>query len=283
MSEHQIRALNLDLPATVSNYEETEDGLTVRNVKLLAEGTWTDSAVQTPLYYPADVLELYATNWVDSTFWARHSGGAPRNVVTDQLGEVLNQHYDPQEKAVMGDVFYDYSTTTGRDGGKKALKAAKKGKPPAVSVEWGGREVYNPDTRQYEALEMVYVGLAQVTRGACTKCKLPKAMSAEERQVEMNAMEADEIKKMLADFGAELKASIVGDVDAKLAAFAPKPDGELSAALDSTKQELAAVTERLKKLEMTPEPRTVIEAKPELEASVAQKLPRIRKGSIECE
>jgi hypothetical protein len=280
MSEHQIRALNLDLPATVSNYEETEDGLTVRNVKLLAEGTWTDSAVQTPLYYPADVLELYATNWVDSTFWARHSGGAPRNVVTDQLGEVLNQHYDPQEKAVMGDVFYDYSTTTGRDGGKKALKAAKKGKPPAVSVEWGGREVYNPDSKQYEALEMVYVGLAQVTRGACTKCKLPKAMSAEDRAKEMDTMEKAELDKALTDFGAALKADILDNVKGLFAAQPPAPDigKEVSAAM-------AVYEERIKALEMTPAPKTVVEVKPaaELEVGPVVKLPRIRKGSIECE
>ena len=284
MSDHQIRMLNLDLPREPSNYIESEDGLTVRNVKLLAEGTWTDSAVQTPLFYPAHILEKYATNWVDSTFWARHSGGQPRNVITDQLGEVQNQHYDAQEKAVMGDVFYDYSTQVGRDGGKKALRAAKRGKPPAVSVEWGGSEIYNPEAKQYEAQEMVYVGLAQVTRGACSKCSLPKALSAEERQMEMNAMEADEIKKLLADFGAELKASIVGDVDAKLAAFAPKPDEGMSAALEASNKALAAVEERLKALELEPAPKTVVtvEAKKELEVPL-KKLPRITKGRIEME
>lgn len=127
MSDNKIRTLNLDLPATVSNYEESEDGLLVRNVKLLAEGMWTDSAVQTPLFYPARILEQYATNWVDNTFWARHSGGQPRNIVTDQLGEVLNQHYDPAEKAVMGDVFYDYSTQVGRDGGEKDAEGSEEG------------------------------------------------------------------------------------------------------------------------------------------------------------
>lgn len=278
MSENQIRALNLDLPATVSNYEESEDGLLVRNVKLLAEGTWTDSAVQTPLFYPAPILEKYATNWVDSTFWARHSGGAPRNVVTDMLGEVLNQHYDPGEKAVMGDVFYDYSTQVGRDGGKKALRAAKKGKPPAVSVEWGGREVYNPDTRQYEALEMVYVGLAQVTRGACSKCKLPKAMSAEDRAKEMDNMEKAELDKALTDFGAALKADILDNVKGLFAAQPPAPDigKEVSAAM-------AVYEERIKALEMTPAPKTVVEVKPtaELEDAPLKKLPRIKKGYIE--
>lgn len=276
MSDNRIRALSLDLPANVSNYEETEEGLLVRNVKLLAEGTWTDSAIQTPLFYPASVLERYATNWADSTFWARHSGGQPRNVVTDQLGEVLNPHYDPAERAIMGDVFYDYSTQVGRDGGKKALRAAKRGKPPAVSVEWGGTEAYNKETRQYEAQEMVFTGLAQVTRGACSKCKLPKAMSAEERQREVNELEKAELDKALTDFGAALKADILENVKGLLAAQ-PVPDvaQEVSAAM-------AAYEERIKKLEMAPAPKTVVEVKP-AELEVPSNMPRIRKGSIEID
>lgn len=157
-------------------------------------------------------------------------------------------------------------------------------------MEHGGAEEYNTATKQYDAQSLTFTGLAQVTRGACSKCKLPKAMSAEERENqvrELTEMEKAELDKALADFGAALKAELSGEWDKKLAAFqpaAPEPDKAMSAALDSYQKELAAVTERLKALEMTPEPKTVVSVEPtkELEAP-AKRLPRITKGRIEME
>ncbi|HBF80823.1 MAG TPA: hypothetical protein DD420_13120, partial [Streptomyces sp.] len=113
--------LNRDL--SMSKYVEVEGGMLVKDVPLLTVGEWTDSAVRTKLYYPAKVLEQYALNWVGNSFWARHSGGQPRNVVTDLLGDVRDVRFDPtylekgmeEPGAIIGDVFYSFSTQNGKD------------------------------------------------------------------------------------------------------------------------------------------------------------------------
>jgi hypothetical protein len=278
MTDHRIRALNLDLPAMPENYIEQDGGLLVRNVKLLATGTWTDSAVGTPLFYPTHILEKYATNWASSTFWARHSGGQPRNVVTDLLGEVRNVHYEPgvENGAIVGDVFYHMITTVSREGAALAVARAKQGHPMAVSVEWDGTEIYNPKEKRYEAAEMTFVGLAAVDRGACSVCSLPKAMSAEERQGAVNEMEAAELEKILADF----KAGLLGEVDKKLAGFQPpKPDEEAKAALEASTAKVAELEERLKKLELEPAPKTVVKVEEkELEAPAGPRI--VKRGDI---
>jgi len=285
MTDHRIRALNLDLPAMPENYIEQDGGLLVRNVKLLATGTWTDSAVGTPLFYPTHILEKYATNWASSTFWARHSGGQPRNVVTDLLGEVRNVHYEPgvENGAIVGDVFYHMITTVSREGAALAVARAKQGHPMAVSVEWDGAEVYNPKEKRYEAAEMTFVGLAAVDRGACSVCSLPKAMSAEERQGVENEMEADEIKAIVKEavsgFGAELKAAILTDVDAKFAAFSPKQDEAAKAALEASSKAVKELEERIKKLELEPAPKTVVKVEEkELEAPAGPRI--VKRGDI---
>jgi hypothetical protein len=276
MSDHRIRALNLDLPAMPENYIEQDGGLLVRNVKLLATGTWTDSAVQTPLFYPPASLEKYAGNWAANGFWSRHAGGQPRSIL-DKLGEVRNQHYDPtvENGAIIGDVYYHGLTQSSKDGMALAVGMAKLGKPLAVSVEWGGSEVYNPQAKRYEAAEMTFVGLAAVDRGACSVCSLPAALSAVERENQVNDMEKAELDKALADFGAALKAEIFGEFDKKLAAqpAAPKVDEAVSAAM-------SAMEERIKKLELEPAPKTFVTVEEKKELAAPVKVPNIRNGTI---
>ena len=48
-----MRMLNRTL--SFSNYIEVDGGMLVKDVPLLAVGEWADSAVGTPLYYPAKV------------------------------------------------------------------------------------------------------------------------------------------------------------------------------------------------------------------------------------
>lgn len=219
----RTRMLNRDL--SMSNYIEVEGGLLVKDVPLLTTGIWTDSAVRTPLYYPAKTLKEYAHNWLDNSFWAKHSGGQPRNVVTDLLGDVRNVRYNPSYReagmeepgAIVGDVFYSYSTRNGKDAAAQALARAKAGNPLAVSVEHGGDEAYNPTTKRMEAMSLWSGGLASVVKGACERCVMPRANEADaDGRKGENYMDEAEFNQKLAD----LKAEILAEVDAKIEAAA---------------------------------------------------------------
>ena len=254
----KLRMLNIDLPAAPEHYLEHEGGLLVKGVVLLATGTWTDSAVRTPLFYPTKALEQHAGNWEATTYWARHAGGMPRNIVTDRLGEVLNPRYEAEVEggAIVGDVFYDGLTQASRDGAALAIGRAKAGKPLAVSVEWYGAEAYNKEERRHEAAEMHFVGLAAVDRGACSVCGLPASLEEtdQSKEGEEKDMEAEELTKMLADF----KAEVLAAVDEKLAAAKPaeEKDEEMGAAIEETKKALAAAEKRIEKLELEPNPKS---------------------------
>jgi len=268
----KLRMLNLDLPAAPEHYLEQEGGgLLVRGVVLLAEGTWTDSAVRTPLHYPREVLERCAKQWESSTYWARHAGGQPRNIVTDRLGEVTNPRYDAKLGAVVGDVLYDGLTQASRDGAALALGRVRMGKPLAVSVEWYGDAVYNAKEKREEAADIHFTGLAAVDRGACKRCTLPAALEdADQMNEGENDMEAEELKQMLESF----KAEVLAAVEEKLAAFkdglepgepAEPEDKEMSEAVDKLTKELSEAMRKIEALEKRPQPRTAPEPDRELD------------------
>lgn len=274
----RTRMLNVDLPSAPEHYLEHEGGLLVKGVVLLATGTWTDSAVRTPLFYPTKALEQHAGNWEATTYWARHSGGQPRNIVTDRLGEVLNPRYEAEVEggAIVADVFYDGLTQASRDGAALALGRAKAGKPLAVSVEWYGAEAYNKEERRHEAAEMHFVGLAAVDRGACSVCGLPASLEETDQLNEgENDMEAEELKQMLESF----KEQVLAAVDEKLAAFKdslkptePEPNEEMSKAIEETKKALAAAEGRIKALELEPRPKSKLDGLKALEPPAGPKV-----------
>ena len=269
----KLRMLNLDLPTAPEHYLEQEGGgLLVRGVVLLAEGTWTDSAVRTPLYYPREVLERCAKQWESSTYWARHAGGQPRNIVTDRLGEVLDTRYDAKLGAIVGDVLYDGLTQASRDGAALALGRVRMGKPLAVSVEWYGDAVYNAKEKREEAVDIHFTGLAAVDRGACKRCTLPAALEdADQNQSEGENMDEAELNQKLAAFKEELLAA----VDEKLAAFKDSLEGgegpaepenkEMSEAVDKLTKELSEAMRKIEALEKRPQPRTAPEPDRELD------------------
>ena len=281
MATEHMRMLNRDM--SMSQYQEVEGGMIVKDVPLLVVGEWTDSAVGTPLYYPAKVLEKYALDWRDSSFWARHAGKMPRSVVTDLIGEVRNQRFDgkfleagmEEPGAVIGDIFYSFSTQAGKDAAALALARAKAGNPLAVSVEHGGGEEYNPQTKRNEATSLWFGGLASVVRGACERCVMPRANEADADGTGRERMD-EETQKALSALEARLKAC-----EDKLAALPDGPPAEvaemekkLGAALEQLKElegvkkANAAYEERIKALEKRPNPQTVPEQPRDLELTV---------------
>ncbi|HRR66542.1 MAG TPA: hypothetical protein P5063_02730 [Methanomassiliicoccales archaeon] len=278
-----MRMLNRTL--SFSNYIEVDGGMLVKDVPLLAVGEWRDSAVGTPLYYPAKVLERDALNWYDNSFWARHGGKVPRSVVSDLIGEVRNIRYDGSYKengmvepgAILGDIYYSYSTQAGKDAAAQALARAKAGNPLAVSVEHGGGEKYNPKTKRMEATDLWFGGVASVVRGACERCVMPRANEADADGTTGDESMDEETQKALSALEARLKAC-----EEKLAALTEGPPAEvaeevaemgkkLGAALEQLKElegvkkMNATYEERIKALEKTPNRRTVAEQERELE------------------
>ncbi|MFA7121459.1 MAG: hypothetical protein WC277_08245, partial [Bacilli bacterium] len=229
------RELGLELSR--DNLEDLPDGgLLIRDVKLLAEGTWTDSAVGTPLFYPAHALEANATNWRDHATWSRHLGGVPRDI-TERVGVTENPRY--VDRAVVGDIRLHGLTQKSRD----TIALVKAGIANYVSVEHGGTEKWNAATRQYEADEITFYGNAIVNRGACAKCTLRGNEAAPEE--EETTMDTKELEAKIEAMEREMEAIKAAATVTPEPAPAPKELEEALAAIE-------ALTEKVKQLEAQP-------------------------------
>lgn len=160
------RSLSFDFQQIGGKFEDLPDGgLLVRGVTVLGNGTWTDSAQGTPCDYSSDVLERYASNWVDDAMWSRHAGGVPR-AITDKVGRIINQR--GLNGDVVADLHYHGVTQESRD----TIAMVKAGLANFVSVEHAGKEKWNPGKKRYEAQEITFTGIATVNRGACARCTI---------------------------------------------------------------------------------------------------------------
>jgi cation transport regulator ChaB/uncharacterized small protein (DUF1192 family) len=153
---------------------EPDGSLLIKDVPMLAEGVWTDSAVGTPLNYIARTLEADAANWLDNSGWNRHVGKVPR-ASTDKVGEAVNPHFGKftgddgrEHSAVISDVRVWPFTQNQRD----MQEMIRHGLIKYVSVEHGGDERLNPATRQMESASLIFTGFAFVNKGACKLCRL---------------------------------------------------------------------------------------------------------------
>ena len=188
-----------------------EDGsLLVKDVPMLAAGTWTDSAVQTALNYPERTLSKYASNWSDNSGWARHAGGVPRDA-TDKVAMLTNPRF--QDGAVVGDIVIHGFTQKSRD----MIELVKRRLISMVSVEHTGDERYNASTRQLEAESLTFSGFAFVNKGACKLCRIneektaplvsaDEPIAAPEPVVQDDNMELKELETQVAELKKELAA-----------------------------------------------------------------------------
>lgn len=146
-------------------FEYIDGGLLIRDVKLMAAGTWRDSNVGTPLHYSPHVLQNYAENWSNSSLWSRHAGGSARSI-TDKIGEVMNQRFE--DNAVMGSIWLHGRTAASKD----TIKLVESKDADYVSVEHTGKESWDGPNRRYEAIDINFLGAAIVDKGACAVCRL---------------------------------------------------------------------------------------------------------------
>ena len=178
-----------------SNFYELESGdLLIKDVPLLAEGEWTDSAQKTPLLYPAKTLEAYAGNWIRKTGYNRHVGGVPRDE-SNRVSEAINPHYGQftdkdgiSRNAILSDLLVYGSTPSGR----AMQELIKRKNIKYVSVEHGGDEVENPQTRRMEAASLVFGGFAFVNKGACKVCRINEAPAEETPTEDVSMLKKDD-------------------------------------------------------------------------------------------
>jgi len=281
-----------------NKFERTDKGLLVRDVILLAEGSWTDSNVRTPCYYSPEVLEKYASNWLDNGLWSRHPGGSPRSVA-DKIGQVVNFHYSPEYKAIMGDLLFHCKSQLSRD----IAEMVQNGLVNAVSVEIGGEEYYNRKSKTNEAVSIDGYGVAVVDRGACDVCLIrhksapepteepqthaDKLLSPDEGKPNESPEEGvvsmdEEFKKLFDDLAARVAALEEKLAPSKDEEAAPEDmpedgekDKEMSAKLDLLVKELEDAKNKIKLLENTAKPSTQIvenQAKPKFEKRLVGKM-----------
>jgi uncharacterized small protein (DUF1192 family) len=192
-----IRALAMPFTKT-QMITEPDGSLLIKDFPVLVEGTWTDSAVRTPLKYTAKSLESYATNWADNSVWNRHTGGMPRPI-TDKIGEVVNPHYgrflgkDNQEhNAVLSDVRIWPYTQNQRD----AQEMVRHGLIKFGSVEHGpDPEKYNSDLRMNESTSLTFRGMALVNAGACKLCRVNEEAPRENADYPWDQCIEDQMKE----------------------------------------------------------------------------------------
>lgn len=155
-------------------FQELDGGLLIKDVKLLANGTWRDATVNTATYYPTKTLQEFAANWLDNAIWSRHRGYPPvARDITDKIGEVQNPHFDTD--AVVGDIFLHGKTQKSRD----TVELVKAGMANFVSVEHFGKESYNSAEGRNEAEELSFIGAAIVSKGACGVCTIENEFGIE--------------------------------------------------------------------------------------------------------
>ncbi len=274
-----VRMLNINLQSP--KFEETDDGLLIKDVKILAEGTWTDSYQQTPCHYSAEVLREYWNNWKANGYWLRHQGGAPRSI-DEKVGEVRSPRYE--NGAVMGDLFLHLATTKSRD----HVEMVKRGYADAVSAEIATVDDYDKKHKRYIAKYLEFSGVASVDRGACETCRIRNNETGEPPEVE--TMDKEELDKTLSAFKADILGEVGKELDKRFAGLAPaaRPEemktlSEKLGALEGTVKALN-YEERLKKLETAPASAKTLAAGREPEEPMAERpLPRISKGEIVCE
>ena len=227
MEEHKpvSRTRTLEISISPGNFIRLKNGgLQVNNIIALAEGTWTDSTVGTPLHYPARILERDNGNWVGKGIWVRHQGGSPR-AITERVGLIKNPRYDAEMKAVVVDGIFHGRSQESRD----VIQMIEDGEDPItdVSAEVGGKEVWNAETKRYEAASLAFYGLALVDRGACTVCKMKRNEAAECEQLEQKEREDMETKEL------EQKLAALETEKVELAKKAESEKAELTKQLET--------------------------------------------------
>jgi hypothetical protein len=292
-----IRALaemrELRIPFVTPQLYELESGdLLIKDAPLLAEGEWTDSAVQTPLFYTAKALEEFAANWRKKIGFNRHLKGQPRDK-SNEVSEAINPHFGQFADgtgAVHNAILSDILVYGDNPSGRAMQELIKRNQIKYLSVEHGGEEEYNPITGRMESKTLEFYGYAHVNKGACKVCRVneepgpsPEKETPAEKPVE-ETMDTKELEDKLAAQELKIKELSAAVENAKKPEVkAPEIPKELSAlpgAIKELSELVKAQTVRIDALEKDGTPKTGAGTGKELEALPEYFVPVDRKKGI---
>jgi hypothetical protein len=121
-------------------------------------------------------------------------GGVPRDE-SNRVSEAINPHFGhfvdeegTTRAAVLSDLLVYGSTPSGR----AMQEMIKRKNIRFVSVEHGGDEAENPQTRRMEAASLVFGGFAFVNKGACKVCRINEAAEETPKEPAPAAVPAEE-------------------------------------------------------------------------------------------
>jgi hypothetical protein len=269
------RELLFSLSPSNDATERQGDALLVKNVRLLAAGTWTDSAAKTPCEYSSAVLERYAANWTDLSLWSRHLGGVPRRI-TERIGTIERPRFEGD--AIVGDLRLHGIAGTDSPGVIGMIEA---GEAQFFSVEHSGSEKWNVGRRTYELLEFAGHGGAIVHRGACKTCTLPTRNNEDGEEPGQPAAacttddptaeppQSDPAGPDMTETGITAELAVtegptteqVRALEAKIESLTTE-NAALKATAETGAETLRALAERVEKLEKTPAPKAAAPAEP---------------------
>ena len=252
----RVRMLNAQI-GTTSEFVDVDGGLMIKNVLLIDEGTWTDSLVGTPLFYPSKTLEKN-TEIISNSVFSRHGGGSPRDS-TDLVGRAKNIRF--MNTGLWGDVYMHNRTQKSKD----MSELIKAGEINSISIEHYWNESYNDSNKQMEATWVGLDGMAWVEHGACTSCgvrtgrfalknnsqscaPLPELDTKPIKEQESDEMD-EELKKFMSDFETRLKA-----IEGSLSDAKAKSEKDLSEMRTDLTKELGEAKMKIKLLEETGKP-----------------------------
>lgn len=260
--EKLIRYFNA--PVETRNFVKNDDGsFEVSGVIALASGTWTDSNIRTPCFYPPEILER-KFEIIDNGLWSRHSGGVPRDI-TEKIGVFEDEGYDPSVKGRRVKLILHGATQLSRD----VAEMIEKGIVNYVSAEIGGKEKYDSDLKTYVAQEVKMYGLAIVDKGACDVCVI-----RHEEEPDEEGMVMDEELMAKFDMLEEKIDELKGAVEALVEKLTPpaqaeeqkeeeKPEKPEKSELGELIEEIRELRKKVETLEKKPVPKTLAKAEEE--------------------
>ena len=228
----------------IDKYEIGDDGsLLIKDVKLMAEGTWHASNAWRPVRYGKTVLKKYAKKWTDNSIWSRH--GASERSITNLVGEVKNPRY--QDNAVMGDIYLHGKTPES----VSSITLIRNKYITDVSSEVAMLESNYCDKLDVDnAKQIAFVGLALVSNGACSVCKLNAKNTNNLGDENMDEKEFTEklekLEQSVTDMTLKFEALVIPE------AVDMKPIQEALDALKTGAETYGKFEDRIVKLEKTP-------------------------------
>lgn len=165
----------------IEKYEKVNSGMLIRDVKLMAVGTWHAGNAILPMRYGQSVLEKYATKWLDNSVWSTHDSARS---VTTKIGHVEKMRYE--DEACIGDVVLHGETQESKD----VIKLIGTKNIDSVSSEIAVMKSQYCEKNDYDnAEEIAFVGLAIVSSGACEVCKLYGDAAMDKSEMEAKLVE----------------------------------------------------------------------------------------------